>query len=393
MSKIFELAKSIELRKQVAEQQNNDADKAYILSDECVERLSKLETGESTLSYPEKKVVFKNKARDVYCYQNEDILALKLIGAALHSYDNCLDPALFSWRKDAGISNLLLKFRGIKNRQEYYILRGDIKSFEPSIEEDVVAPIIKDFFKDDEPIRNLFLNYMSERHYYYRGVLYNDAPCAKTGCILNNIIDSVIIQDLDKYVRNHSVFYSRFFDDILVLCKTREEIENMYKYIKEHLEAKKLRYNVDKTKIYNPGETFEFLGMSVDKDVNIGPAYIKTCKQFIHDNKIHVLYLKRRMNLCNASALEAFIKIVKQKLYPDIYSYFPYITSVKSLKTIDHVVQDAIRQIGMETNTDSKYYVRHEDMLEFGYESLVHQYYRFMKKWYKKEIKYIKKPN
>ena len=56
--------------------------------------------------------------------------------------------------------------------------------------------------------------------------------------------------------------------------------------------------------------------------------------------------------------------------------YFPLITTDRSLRAIDQYMQECIRYIATEKHTKSKYNFRYDQMKEFGYQSLVNNWYK-----------------
>lgn len=146
--------------------------------------------------------------------------------------------------------------------------------------------------------------------------------------------------------------------------------------------------NHDKEVETVPGQKWTFLGFECDgKDIDVCEVSVQKLKAKMR-RKARAL---RRWAEVNGKdgwmAARAFIKHFNKKLYTcDDGSeinwslwYFPLITTDKSLKVIDHYMQDCIRYIVTGNRSRSRFAFRYEQMKELGLKTLVNGWYYYHK--------------
>ena len=156
--------------------------------------------------------------------------------------------------------------------------------------------------------------------------------------------------------------------------------------LQKTLETFHLDINHDKEVETVPGQKWTFLGFEFDgKDIDVCEVSVQKLKAKIR-RKARAL---RRWAEVNGKddwmAARAFIKHFNKKLYTsDDRSeinwslwYFPLITTGKSLKIIDHYMQDCIRYIATGSRTKSRFDFRYEQIKELGLIMLVNEWYSY----------------
>ena len=147
-----------------------------------------------------------------------------------------------------------------------------------------------------------------------------------------------------------------------------------------------LDINHDKEIETAPGQKWTFLGFEYDgKDIDVCEVSVQKLKAKMR-RKAKAL---RRWAEANGKegwmAAKAFIKHFNKKLYTSndrseinwSLWYFPLITTDKSLKVIDHYMQDCIRYVATGKHTKSRFDFRYEQMKELGYWSIVNKWYKY----------------
>ena len=87
-------------------------------------------------------------------------------------------------------------------------------------------------------------------------------------------------------------------------------------------------------------------------------------------------------------AARAFIMHFNKKLYTSEDKseinwplwYFPLVTTDRSLRIIDHYMQDCIRYVATGSRTKSRFDFRYEQMKELGFMSLVNEFHHHYSK-------------
>ena len=156
--------------------------------------------------------------------------------------------------------------------------------------------------------------------------------------------------------------------------------------LQKRLETFHLDINHDKEVETVPGQKWTFLGFEFDgKDIDVCEVSVQKLKAKMR-RKARAL---RRWAEVNGKegwmAARAFVKHFNKKLYTcDDRSeinwslwYFPLITTDKSLKVIDHYMQDCIRYIATGSRTKSRFDFRYEQIKELGLITLVNEWYSY----------------
>jgi hypothetical protein len=173
-----------------------------------------------------------------------------------------------------------------------------------------------------------------------------------------------------------------------MFSKDKLLLDDAKNQLQESLKEYHLDINHDKEVESAPGHKWTFLGFECDgKEIDVCEVSVQKLKAKMR-RKARAL---RRWAEINGKdgwmAARAFIKHFNKKLYTcDDRSeinwslwYFPLITTDKSLKVIDHYMQDCIRYIATGSRTKSRFDLRYEKMKELGMHSLLNMWYRSQK--------------
>ena len=121
---------------------------------------------------------------------------------------------------------------------------------------------------------------------------------------LHGMEDALNVKYYRNGARNGTVYYTnaskyvviRYADDFVVLCKTKEDAEEVYGLLTPYLKDRGLELAQDKTKITHISKGFDFLGMNIrcyhGKDG--GKVLIKPSKGSINKFKDKIRYIFRK---------------------------------------------------------------------------------------------------
>ena len=202
---------------------------------------------------------------------------------------------------------------------------------------------------------------------------------------------NVFLTKVDRQFENIPGFiYCRYSDDIIIFTKDKQILEDAKLRLHDSLDQYNLSINHDKEVETSPGEPWTFLGFECDGTV------IDVSKVSVEKLKAKMRRKARALNRWREStgkegwmAAKAFIKHFNKKLYASESSsevnwswwYFPLITTDKSLKEIDHYMQDCIRYVATGCRTKSRFDIRYEQMRELGLLTLVNTWWKTHKTW------------
>jgi RNA-directed DNA polymerase len=80
------------------------------------------------------------------------------------------------------------------------------------------------------------------------------------GGIISPVLANIFLHDLDVAMEIRGVVWVRYADDVVVLCRSREEAEQALGLIGQVLDGMGLRLSLEKTRIVHLDEGFDFLG-------------------------------------------------------------------------------------------------------------------------------------
>ena len=109
------------------------------------------------------------------------------------------------------------------------------------------------------------------------------------------IIPLISLLDLDQLFIDIHIPYFRYSDDILIFTDTKENLDNAYPILLNHIHNKSLTINEAKLNVYKPHEVFEFLGFKYyDEKIDLSDVTIKKMKQKIK-SKVNSLLRKKKI--------------------------------------------------------------------------------------------------
>jgi group II intron reverse transcriptase/maturase len=82
------------------------------------------------------------------------------------------------------------------------------------------------------------------------------------GGVLSPLLSNIYLHEFDRQWPRRLGFLVRFADDMVIMCKTREEAVRALRVVREIMTGLKLRLNEEKTSIRHAGEGFDFLGFT-----------------------------------------------------------------------------------------------------------------------------------
>ena len=338
--------------------------------------------------FPSKRVVNKEgtrKKRIVYSYGEEDNIVFKFIAFHLYEFDNEFSKNCYAFRRGYGVRDAVGRFRGNKEFSKMHCYKADISNYFNSIDVDVLLNKLEFVKKRDEKLYSLFEKVLKEERVYEKGKIIEDKHGAMAGTPCSPFFANVYLSEVDKYFENKGVPYFRYSDDVLIFEEDKValdvEVGVFLNKIKEH----KLTINEDKVSYTFPGESFEFLGLAYDDgEIDLSANTKRKLKAKIKRKAESLRRWQRKKGLTPDKAAKGFITAMNNKFFgkdEDDFTwcrwFFPNLTTDKSIKEIDEYMQEYIRYTVTGRHYKGNYKITYEQMKEWGYVSLVNEYYKY----------------
>lgn len=341
-------------------------------------------------SYPIKKQLSKidsKKKRTVYSYTKDETWVLKLLAYLLYDYDSKLSGNCYSFRRNINASHAFERIKKIKDVDNKYVLKLDIHDYFNSIDTDQLLDMLKDIIEDEELFN--FLNYLlNQDKCIFEDELIEEKRGAMAGVPLASFFANFYLIDLDQCYEKLNIPYFRYSDDMIIFFDDEKQLNDNFKFIKDFLDKKNLRLNMDKYHVSKPDEPWEFLGFSYHKGkIDLSDTTIQKMKGKIRRKSRKLYANRKKKGLSFEKAAKAMINSFDHKFYDFkgdndftwIRFYFPLINCTDGLHEIDKHMVMYLRYLYSGHHNKTNYKITYEQLKKLGYTPLVAEYYNWKK--------------
>ena len=379
----------------------------YMEQEKYIPLLAAIKKQDYVLPIPMKKEINKegvSKKRVVYSYPSDFNILLKIIAFSLYKYDNMFADNCYAFRRSYGVRDAIRRIRSTGRISEKYCLKVDISNYFNSIHVPMLLEKLAFLKKEDNSLYQLFENLLTadkavvkkgkkiepsnskgnENEEWLEEII-TEKRGAMAGTPISPFFANVYLMDVDRYFEEEGVLYFRYSDDILIFADSLEELKSLQKQLYHMIENHFLTLNPSKVQMSKPKETWEFLGFSyVNGRVDLSGNTKRKIKEKIK-RKAHALRRwQAKKGLSGDKAAKGFIKAMNHKLFDNGEGtefswsrwFFPNLTTDAGLKEIDAYLQQYIRYCVTGRHYKGNYRISYEQMKEWGYRNLVHEYYQ-----------------
>lgn len=363
----------------------------YIEQKKYLQVLSSFSENAPDPPLPLKKEVNKSgvaKKRVVYSFPNDFNMVLKLLTYLLFRYDHLFAPNCYAFRRQYGVRDAVHCLRRTKDLHKKYCLKVDISNYFNSIDVPLLLEKLCFLEPQDSAVYNFLVHLLTADKAIYeedgRQQILTEKRGAMAGTPISPFLANVYLMEMDHAFEKEGALYFRYSDDILLFADTEAELAKLQERLYSYIETHKLALNPSKVHFSKPGDGFDFLGFSFkDYQVDLSRVTIQKMKDKIK-RKAHALRRwQHKKELSGDRAAKGFIKAMNRKFYDKgdgtefSWSrwFFPCLTTDEGLKEIDAYMQQYIRYCVTGRHYKGNYRIPYEQMKEWGYRSLVHEYY------------------
>lgn len=338
---------------------------------------------------PLKRVVNKEgttKKRIVYTFSGDEGILLKFIAFQLFSFDDYFCKSCYSFRRGYGVRDAVLRIRRDRCIWSFYCLKADVSNYFNSIDVKLLLEKLSFLRKRDPALYALFTRILGENRVVDGSQIVKENHGAMAGTPISPFFANVYLRDTDAFFEGEGVPYFRYSDDILLFAPTLEALEKRQAQLYERLKSLGLSINPEKVHISAPGEPFDFLGFSFHKgEADLSPNTIYKIKGKIKRKANALRRWQRRKGLTPDKAAIGFIRAMNRKFYGQEEEedftwsrwFFPNLTVDTGLRQVDAYLQQYLRYAATGRHTRGNYRIRYQTLKDWGYKSLVHEYYQY----------------
>lgn len=165
----------------------------------------------------------------------------------------------YGFRPKRGCKDALRRVDGLVKAGYKYTVDVDLKSYFDTIPHDLLIKELRKYVADNQVIglveKFLQAEIVDEKD---RWVPQMGAP---QGAIISPLLSNLYLNDLDHVMAGQGYQMTRYADDLVIQCRTREEAESALALVSDWVTERGLLLHPTKTKIVHVDEEgFEFLG-------------------------------------------------------------------------------------------------------------------------------------
>ena len=340
-----------------------------------------------TFSIPYKHLINKinsDKKRVVYSFNEDENMILKIITYLFSlEYDKKYSKNCYSFRKKNGPKEAIKKLYN-SNINNLYGYKIDIKNYFNSIDINILFNKLDLFIDNDLLLLGFIKNILSNPYVNFNNEIIKEKKGIMAGIPISSFLANIYLKELDDYFND--ILYIRYSDDIIIFSD-KDNLDKYINILNNKIKEFNLEINKDKVTYIKPNDKFDFLGFSF-KNNKIDLSNIS--KQKIKSKIKRTSKKLRKWMINNNTSSERAIKAVIRKFNRKFFSlsnneltwelwYFPVINTIDSLHEIDLYLQDNLRYINTGKHNKKNYNLKYSTLKEYGYKSLVNEYYKFKK--------------
>ena len=196
-----------------------------------------------------------------------DHVTVEDFGASLIALRHVLEPILerqfaahsYGFRPNRGCKDALRRVDGLVKAGYKYTVDVDLKSYFDTIPHDLLIKELRKYVADNQVIglveKFLQAEIVDEKD---RWIPQTGVP---QGAIISPLLSNLYLNDLDHFMAGQGYQMTRYADDLVIQCRTREEAESALALVSDWITERGLLLHPTKTKIVHVDEEgFEFLG-------------------------------------------------------------------------------------------------------------------------------------
>ncbi len=176
------------------------------------------------------------------------------------TFKHVMNPNCYHLFGPTGVKYATQRIRKILQEEKpNYILRADIKSFYKSIQHHKLIKDIKKYY-DDPKVQGMLENIITNPIETPRGYKNPGHGIALRGP-LSQFFSGIFLKSLDDAFDTMDVNYLRYQDDVIVLCKTKRQLNRCRRRMMDVLHERGLSLSRKKSRMGCISQGFHFLGI------------------------------------------------------------------------------------------------------------------------------------
>lgn len=169
----------------------------------------------------------------------------------------------YAYRKGRSVKQAIKKISEYRSQGFRWVLDADIDDFFDNVSHKKLLGDLYPFI-DDSELEQLIQQWLQAKVIHPDGELIKLQKGIPQGSPLSPLLANLFLDRLDEHIQQEELKIIRYADDFVILCKTRERVEDALELTREVLKELELTLNQEKTAITNFEKGFKFLGFEFD---------------------------------------------------------------------------------------------------------------------------------
>ncbi len=206
-----------------------------------------------------KRIYFPDEMVD-QVHTSDRVLQHILLQILKPTFKHVMNPNCYHLHGPSGVRYATERIKQVlEDDKSAYFIRADIKSFYRNIPHYKLIQDIKQYYEDPKLIvmlENIITNPI-DTPYGYKNPVHGITLRGP----LSQFFSGIYLKPLDDALSKLNVTYLRYQDDILILCKTKRQMQRARRRMMEVLHERRLTLSRKKTRIGSIADSFHFLGI------------------------------------------------------------------------------------------------------------------------------------
>lgn len=187
-------------------------------------------------------------------------LQVAVLESIAPAVDRYLETSSFAYRRGLGRHSAAKQVTRLSKQGYCWPVRSDVHRFFDSVDHGVLRARLEAYLPD-KPLINLLMDWVQATNQDTQKGLPTGAP-------VSPVLANLLLDQFDEAIEQSGAKLVRYADDFLILHRTQQEAQAAIEVARVAAAALRLKLNEDKTLLFRPDDSFDFLGFRFEQDLN-----------------------------------------------------------------------------------------------------------------------------
>lgn len=222
------------------------------------------------------QILKEEKIREVSLYAMRDKVIQQSLALELNRiYEPLFSRGTYAYRANYSSLNAIADITSQITKGKYlYFMKLDIQKFFDNVDTDILFAILRKKIVEKEVLslikKQLIVKYLNDS-----GELCEKKKGIYQGSGIAPVLSNIYLMEFDQMLANEPAFFIRYSDDILILTRSKEEMQRLSQKISVYMEKLRLSLNETKCSQGRISNGFYFLGYHFNENGRSVPGKAK----------------------------------------------------------------------------------------------------------------------